>query len=105
MTLKYYLQVCFTLHRAIIHNLLHYLLFLREAIEGTIYRQRREIQTGRSLHVSEMERMKTTPLYIKSQITRLSPAGPLGFNAWLIDFTSHRETETTGCNDFKRHNS
>ena len=65
LTLKYYLQVCLTLHRAIIHNLLHYLLFLRETIEGTIYRQRRERQTGRSLHISEMERMKTTPWMLK----------------------------------------
>lgn len=50
-----------------------------------------------------MERMKTNPLDVKSQITRLSLAGPPGLNAWLIDFTGHRETETTGCNDFERY--
>lgn len=64
---------------------------------------RGERWTERSLHVSEMERMKTTPLDVKSQITRLSAAGPSGLNAWLIDFTGHWETETTGCNDFERH--
>lgn len=50
-----------------------------------------------------MERMKTNSLDVKSQITRLRPAGLPGLNAWLIDFTGHRETETTGCNDFERY--
>lgn len=44
--------------------------------------------------------MKTASLDVRRQITRLSPAGPPGFNALLIDFTGHRETETTDCNDF-----
>lgn len=37
------------------------------------------------------ERMKTTPLDVKSQITRLSPAGPSALNAWFIDFTGQKQ--------------